>query len=114
MQIRLGCQCGQQLITDDAYAGQAVRCPHCNLLLRVPHLQQPVPAAAPPPLAPPGYEAPPGYPQAPAAPPYQPPAAPPGYPSAAAAPPGYPTPQQHIQAQLPVPPGQQPSYPVPP
>lgn len=48
MTIRLVCKCGQQLLTEEAHAGQTVRCPYCNILLRVPNL-----APAPQPAAPP-------------------------------------------------------------
>jgi hypothetical protein len=101
MAIRLKCKCSQLIIADETQIGQTMRCPACNLLIRIPAPKHAAAPAAPPASYVPGQPtgmAPgptPVYPPGPAPPQ-------PGYP-----PSDYPTPagQGYLQ------PGQPPAAP---
>jgi hypothetical protein len=43
MAIRMLCTCGQEMITEDQYAGRKVRCPKCQGIIIVPGAPAPVP-----------------------------------------------------------------------
>lgn len=74
--MNLLCPSCQKMVTvDNQFAGQQMRCPHCNSIFTVPSLPAAPPAAPPPPPAPAPFRMPESAPPPPA------PAAPPSKPS---------------------------------